>query len=284
MLQINEYDNDDEYIYQYIEKLYENENKENYEGNEKYENIILETPIDIIKEKKNIIKIDKEPQPLYRKQEAKTNYISHMELFPKKSSSKKQKNLGRKKKYSNEKGKHTKYCEDNIIRKIKAGVLNIIYIFINNYIYKLYRGDLGQSIFKKELKRVNQKQIIEDKHNKEFINKTLKDIFSEDISSKYSSFQRDHNKKLIEFLLNENNFEIRVKFNKIFSLTFFDCLKHLRKNKYIEELEGLASLDKLYEKFSGDEEYASLFHYYIINFEKIIMAKKNRNRKSYRRH
>ena len=111
------------------------------------------------------------------------------------------------------------------------------------------------------------------------MNKTLKEIFSEDISTKYISYSISHNRDLIQELINERDEEKRIKFNKLFNLTFFDCLKHFRGSEYIEELQGLDSLDNILEKFEGDEEYLHSFKYYSFNFEEILKRKRNRNNK-----
>lgn len=268
----------------FLEKLKENENDELFGQKSEEEDLLSNT----IKDKKNIIKIeiDKEQHhiPNIQSKEPNTNYISQKEMLTQNKAQnanipKKNNSLGRKKKNSNEKSNHTKYSEDNIIRKIKSSVLNIIYIFLNASIYYSYNGNLGRGILKKELKKNNQKQIVNLKNNKEFLNKNLGDIFSEDISSKFTCYQKDHNRKLIQSLLNADNYEIRVKFKILFSFTFLDCLNHLRKKIYYPELEGLGSLDNLYDKFKDDEEYLELFKYYIYNMEKIVMSKKNRNRK-----
>ena len=71
----------------------------------------------------------------------------------------KKKILGRKKKYSKEKGKHNKYSEDNIIRKIKSTLLSCLSNLINSQIYRIYNGNIGKGILIKELKKMNQNQI-----------------------------------------------------------------------------------------------------------------------------
>ena len=185
--------------------------------------------------------------------------------------------LGRKKKNSNETGKHNKYAEDNIIKKIKGSLLIILYKFINDMINKIYNGNIGHGIFQKQLLKINQNQVIVSKNNKQFLNKTLKDIFSDDISTKYSSFSISHNRDLIQKLLNEDDEEKRIKLNKLFNLTFIECLKHFRGSIIIEELHGLDSLDNMLKKFEDDKEYLSIFKHYCSNFEKVIQNKKNRS-------
>ena len=187
--------------------------------------------------------------------------------------------LGRKRKNSNETGAHNKYCIDNIIRKIRYLILTEINNYINIYIEKIYNGDIGKGIFKKKLLKNIPTNLKTAKDNKEFLNKKLKDIFSEDISKVYIIYLKDHNKELIKNLLNEEDEEKRIKFNKLFNLTFLDCLKHFIGSKYIEELEGFPSLDIIDQRIDEDQEYLDLFKYYIINFEEIIMKKRTRRNK-----
>jgi hypothetical protein len=190
---------------------------------------------------------------------------------------KSKKKLGRKRKVEKE-GKHNKYCEDNIIRKIKATIVSTISFFINTIIAKIYNNDIGKGIFKKEILKMNQNQILILKYDKEFINKKLSDILSNNISSKYTCYRPEHNKLLIEELLNESDIEKRKIFENIFSATFLDCLKHIRGEINIKEFDGLDSLEKICEKFEDDNDYLKLFKYYALNFENIIMNKKNRKR------
>ena len=196
-----------------------------------------------------------------------------------KKDNKKEGILGRKRKNSNETGAHNKYCIDNIIRKIRYLILTEINNYINIYIEKIYNGDIGKGIFKKKLLKNIPTNLKTAKDNKEFLNKKLKDIFSEDISKVYIIYLKDHNKELIKNLLNEEDEEKRIKFNKLFNLTFLDCLKHFIGSKYIEELEGFPSLDIIYQRVDEDQEYLDLFKYYIINFEEIIMKKRTRRNK-----
>ena len=158
------------------------------------------------------------------------------------------KNLGRKRKNSNKKGIHNKYSEDNIIRKIKSNLLKILLKFINNFIYKEYEGNIGKGIFQKKLLKMNQKQILDSKDNKNFLVKNLGLIFSNDISGKYSSGELEFNKNLIKELLNEYDEKKRKKFTNLFDLTFLDCLLHFRGDKKIELLQGLETLEDICKK------------------------------------
>lgn len=198
----------------------------------------------------------------------------------KQSAKNNKKGLGRKRKNSKDKGIHNKYSEDNILRKIKSTLLSYLYNFINFSIYSIYEGNIKKGLFKRELKKINQSQVVDTRTNKEFLHKTLKEIFSDNISTKYSYYSNDYNRNLIEELLNESDYEKRMKFKNLFSLTFLDCLMHFRGNKIFDELKGLESFNKYKKKFEDDEEYLYLFDHYISHFEEIIIKKRHRNRKN----
>lgn len=192
--------------------------------------------------------------------------------------------LGRKKKNSNHVGKHTKYSEDNVIRKIKAIIISSLKDFINSVISNAYGNNIGKGVFRKELLKMNQSQIVHSKYNREFLNKSLKEIFSEDISTKYNNYQSDRNRRVIEGLLNETDFNKKTLFTNLFDLTFLECVKHIRGENQNNLLNGLASLenllDNLCEKCENDEEYLELFQYYTNNLETIIGNKRRRKTKS----
>ena len=156
--------------------------------------------------------------------------------------------------------------------------MNSLLIHINSIINEKYKGNIGEGIFKKEILKMNQKQINNNKFNKNLLNKTLKDIFSHEISRKYSTFESDHNKKLIEFLLNEVDEEKRIEFENLFSLTFMDSLNHFSGIKPLPILKGMKLLKDLCEKFKDDQMYVKLLKYNTLNFKNIIMDKKSRDR------
>ena len=63
-----------------------------------------------------------------------------------------------------------------------------------------------------------------------FLTKSLKEIFSAKISSKYTSFLPNHNEIIIKRALNDKDENKREIFNKLFNLTFIDCLKKFLGN------------------------------------------------------
>ena len=184
---------------------------------------------------------------------------------------------------SDRKIEHNKYSDDNLRRKCKHLVLKYILKFINYQILIIYNGNIGNGIFKKQLQTLNQSQKSDAtiNFNKMFLNKTLAEIFSENISGRFTNFPPNHNKLLIEKLMNENDEEKRKYFNKIFNLTFIQCLKHFTGEIKIDLLDGLKCFEDIKNDIMDNYEddgldYYNTLKYYLNNFEVIINNKKAR--------
>ena len=111
----------------------------------------------------------------------------------------------------------------------------------------------------------------------------MKKIFSEDIRTKYSRYPSSHNKHIIEILINESDEIKKSTFTKIFNLTFLDCLNHFRGGIIFDDLQGMNQINNYINEGkidNADEEYCTIFNYFMNNFENIIKAKKARRRKS----
>ena len=120
--------------------------------------------------------------------------------------------------------------------------------------------------------------------DKSFIKKTLKEIFSGDISSRFFNFPRNYNKIMIESLLDDKDEERRKYFIKLFDITFIDCLKYFREDKealLIGELHGLKKISSIKEELITEHgiEYVETFVNYLQNFEEIINNKRGRKRR-----
>ena len=191
----------------------------------------------------------------------------------------KKKKVGRKRKLDYE--DNHKIANDNMIRKCKHLVINNCIEFLNFQIKKIYHNNIGEGILIKKILDINQVQKSDNKleTTKLFLNKKLSEIFSVDISSKYTSFLPAHNKILISRLLNEEDIEKREKFQKIFNLTFADCIQLFlgNNNKYIE-FEGFPVLDEIKDELNEDNEYLEKIKNFLLNFEDIIKHKKPRKR------
>ena len=190
--------------------------------------------------------------------------------------------MGRKRKNSNEFGEHNKYSVDNICRKIKRTVLHSLYLFINSKIIKMKKLS-KYKIKRYTLKKINQKQIV-DSHvqfNKDFLQRTLKDIFKVVISAKNKKREASHNEKIIENLLNgEKDVIIKDYFNSLFNLSFLDCLKHFRGTEKNIILEGMGTFEECNQQLfvNDDLDYIKTFSHYMKNYEKVVRNKKPRRR------
>ena len=181
-------------------------------------------------------------------------------------------------KAGNNESTHTRFSDDNLRRKVKHIVLQNTMNFINEKIREIY-GNIGSGIFIKKLLIINQRQKTNATilFNKEFLNKTLGEIFSEDISSRYTNNRKDHNKILIEKLMEDKDEAKKNYFQKLFNITFVDCLEHFRGDKEIEELKGLISFKDLeLEDIKKDKEYQETLNHYVYNYEIITSRKKER--------
>ena len=185
---------------------------------------------------------------------------------------------GRKIKNSKEYSAHNKFSDDNLIRRIKGVVLGNFRKYINDMINKFNINIKYRLLINKhdQILKVNVN------YNKEFIHKKLKDIFSDQISTKCVKHTKDHNQKLIQLLLNHEDINIRNTFEKIFNLTFLDCLKIFRNEILIDEFEGLKRINEFcnYLRCDNDEDtelYIRKFIYFVSNYEIIINYKKPRN-------
>ena len=204
--------------------------------------------------------------------------------------------LGRKLKKSGIKGEHDKYAENNMIRKFKVLLKDKLLEHINNIIKKDI--NLSINIDDKEYKvdcllNIRQEQIINTNINEniEFLNKLLKEIFSDEINGKYRNFPKNYNKKVIEELYKtENNQNV----TRVLDMTFLECVKFFRKEENLidnEDYECLRGLEKIYENLSNhlkeddknDSKFINKFTDLIKDFENIFYNKKpraKRNKKS----
>ena len=136
----------------------------------------------------------------------------------------------------------------------------------------LYSNEKKSSITKKQLFKLKQKTLERSKanYNKLFLYRTLGSIFSEEISTKYTKHSPNHNKELINNLLNEKDNNKKEYFNDLFNITFMDVLNHFRGTKYIDKLCGLKNFDIYckelkYQNFC--DEYIMVMRFYLMNFE-----------------
>ena len=160
--------------------------------------------------------------------------------------------------------------------------LRTVIIYINEMIKIIYNNDIRKSILIRQFLEISKKKLSHSSvdFDKKFLYKELKEILSENISEKYSNFPPDKNKRLIEELITSENGG--PYFQKLFELTFLDCLEHIRGTKKFSELMGLMDKDAMlnYEEFKIDKDQSQTYEDYIYEYENIIKRKKSRNRNS----
>lgn len=196
--------------------------------------------------------------------------------------------LGRKKANSDEEGEHTKYAQDNMIRKFKPYFKDSLKDLINSIIKKDIRfpNDMinGKKYQKMELLNINQEQVkdISVKTNKELLEKKIKDFFSVEISGNYSNYPKDFNALLIKELYNIENGK---KVTCILEKTVKESLKFFRMDEdvfYDPKYSCLKGLEKKFLDFKkhllvkNDKKYVDDMIYLINNFEIIYDQKRSR--------
>ena len=106
--------------------------------------------------------------------------------------------LGRKKKDSHEKGKHTKEKIDNMVRKLKVIFKNSLIKFINSMMLKIFRKDKVMIMGKEytiQLLKIKQDKVKETgvEFNKNLLNEQIKDFFNDEISRNYTNYPKNFN-------------------------------------------------------------------------------------------
>ena len=221
----------------------------------------------------------------------KTNKTNNKLLIfniTKEKKEKKKTHLGRKRKHDimhDMGGKHTKFSQDNIARKIKSKLFEYILLLLNTAIKmdnNENENELNGFICSKFLLKIDQDVIkdINTINNKKLLKTKLKDIFYlNNVSLKYINYGLDYNKKIIENIYKYNN--IHKKTISILEKTFFECLEHFRGSNYYEELDGLEKnyLNTINEfiKKGKPAEYIDDFKYLVNRYEKYFDEKKPRN-------
>lgn len=144
---------------------------------------------------------------------------------------------------------------------------------------------------KKKILDINKQQVViaNIDYNQKFMKETIGTILSDTISTRFTNYRPKHNEELIKRLKKEENKNIREYFEKLFNLTFLDCVDHFIGNEKFEILEGMTLFEGMKEDHAflekrnidlKDESYIENLKYYFENYESILKAKKSRNRKT----
>ena len=192
---------------------------------------------------------------------------------------------------------HSRDSIDNIIKKIKNKLFKELIKFVNECLYlefdskkKQNYSNLVNNKYSKNqeiIKYLDSKKIVEDtkqKNNIKLLNSTLKDIFSHNVSPKFSKMKS--NEKIIKKILEKekDNKFIQFLFNLTFSewidifiykkdLTEYDSLIEEKINKVFEKCRIKNILEKIGKE---NDNYFSCFLILIYNFQRWIISRKGR--------
>ena len=183
------------------------------------------------------------------------------------------KKIGRIKKNSIYKGKHDKLSEDNIIRKIKRRFHEKLRLYINeqyrNYCLKNKYLKSTENWLKKISPKISCQ--IKKKDNLKWFKSKIFEIFSENISSKYTAHPLNSNKLKIKNLLSLNDDN---KIKKILNSTV-----EVLFDKYInnEKIDGFQTLNDDIEELKSQMESSKEkdIKEYLIKYERIAKNMKN---------
>ena len=183
---------------------------------------------------------------------------------------------------------HDKMVPDNIIKKIKAKIFEYPIVFLNNILNNNKEED---KLFKLNYKFINK---LNRKQDLKYLDMSLKELFSKEISPKYikEKRQEDSNKIYISKILN-NQKDNTILF--VFNMTFRDWLDlftlkksindiiikydYLDKNIDCERIQkSLYGVDNLLKKImnENDKEYLTMYIFFLYNYERWFYNKKGR--------
>ena len=189
--------------------------------------------------------------------------------------------------------KHTKFSSDNMMRKIKNKIIESSRLLCNKILENEIKNlkELYQSPYT-EFKKIKGSfsQELNIKFNLWFYQIKIKEIFSMEISTKYSSFEKSSNKELIEYIFskeNINNFhKLKELLNMPFHLYYHDIFLGERKDWiiYYSIEENKYELNYLLNSLEEEDKNNNLNKIYVEklgnlakNYEGFFLFKKMRN-------
>ena len=179
---------------------------------------------------------------------------------------------------------HDNMSPDNIIKKIKSKIFNLVLNFINNLLYLHFKE---RKLLKTDYSYVNK---MNQKENLEYLDMSLRDILSFDISKKYKfkfKNQKDYNKKIIEQVEKLENTQTLTFALNLSLQDFMHIFCFIKKFEDFEKKENidLAALKNsftycdsiLKEIYDCSDDYFAFFIFFIYNYKRWFSIKKKRN-------
>ena len=183
---------------------------------------------------------------------------------------------GRKKKTEIEKGDHTKFSPDNLMRKIKSHLLDYIHLRLNK---SLKNQNLQ---FLKLFSDINEN--LKKDYNMELMEKTIRELYENSpISNKYrkkKSNNSDNNKNIIQQIYEETNADnLEIEAMNILDSTYQDLLIEFRNKNFNEFLEDIEKEEKSKgETKENIDSYKEKIGDLCMNYENWFKIKKGRIR------
>ena len=205
---------------------------------------------------------------------------------------------GRKSKNSktDQESKHTKFSEDNMMRKIKNKIIESSRLLVNKLFIDELKDVKDKVYFNcKEFRKIKGSfsQELNIKFNLYFYQMKIKEIFSLELSHKYTAIDNHSNKELINYIFSEPNKDLFPKTKKILDMPFHQYYHDifLGEEKNWKQTYGIAEDDNKYqieylleslkeeegEDAINNEAYAHSINNLARDYEKFFLSKKTRN-------
>ena len=193
--------------------------------------------------------------------------------------------------------KHTKHSSDNMMRKIKNKVIESSRLLVNKIIKDEMKNNpnIKFNLFNKEFRKIKGSfsQELNIKYNFWFYKIKIKDIFSMEISNKYTAIKKSSNNELINYLfspLNNNNF-IKAKqllntpFHQFYHDIFLNENKNWKTYYGINENDNKYQIENMLKNIREEEDgvndenikYINDLNKLAHNYENYFLEKKPRN-------
>ena len=222
-----------------------------------------------------------------------------------------EKDRTKKKKEDISERKHNKFCGDNIIKKIKLKFLEGFLKFVNKVIkeslnktkliiYNKILRNYNTNIDKSEdlLKMIDQKYVdrLNKKKDLSILYMPFKELFSKDISPRYSRLKPDSNRIIITKLIKEEYDNANIDF--VLNMKFKDWIDVFTYKKGFKsiinlEYDNLENLIQYFEyadnlisniyRINPNDNYLLYFMIYLYNYERWFCIKAGRTRTSKRK-
>ena len=192
--------------------------------------------------------------------------------------------------------KHTKFSEDNMMRKIKNKIIESSRLLANKLFIEELKDVKEKHYFNcKEFRKIKGSfsQELNIKFNLYFYFMTIKDIFSLELSHKYTALENHSNKELIDYIFSDESKDYFTKTKSILDMPFHKYYHNifLNEEKNWKETYGIEKEDNTYqidsvlknleekpdENEKNNEKYSQKINYLAHHYEDFFLGKKTRN-------